>query len=979
MCKRLLSCFFIILLSLTGFGNNLTGLRELPVIYNHSGEKSITLTAKAGWIEICHQDFEGDYTGWNYVDGNSDGIHWLVGTTTDLPPYTPPNYGTRYAFYSDDDAGHGVVNTNEEWISPAFSIFPGSDSLKLIYGYGFYRFEAGEIFRTDVRFFSSGVWGPWATIQTYTASGSGTETIDLTPNLPADSVQVRWVYNDEASSSHWGFACGVDNVIISAKAGPSITAVTPANGSTDVPNDASITAKFDSPMKPSTINSDNVYLRIFTPGPGGGAYSRKISGTVSYNPDDSTVTFIPTGLFLADSQRYYMTISGNVQDTNGVPMVSDYTWSWTTVKNPHSPDAPYISNVRMKDGLKGWRIHSVQGTAASNPNTIEIIDDGGNYRVHIVRDNTGGDGGVLGIYQEINSNVGPVSYLYLSADINIVSGIPDKGCKIMVHTNKGDWSRTITTTGWQRVRSSNLIEALNLTPNDTIYYVWIGSDLWYWGFEIYVDNVTLSFIKDGHCRVLLLNNEGDFTELRNGLMEFGDVESVNYFNGHDSVPTVSELMNYDAVIVNDGAYEWVNNIAIGDTLMAFVDRGGGIVMGGICWDPQPGGTYGSGGLNGGIMDPSYNPYTKGTGSMNETWTLGWYDPYHPIMWDVASFAGWVVDSVTLSPWADTVAKFSGRNSGIATLQHLVGIPSYWGRQLLPYYPSGDFYELIHNAVNWSIHPFINGDFSLGKLGWTFKEGHNPPNPAANFEIYLTGGTPERALRIYRSSTSDGGYGEMSQLYKEDVSGWTNVTLSFWVRIDNQELTGDLAQYKEYPARVRVRYETSSGDTASYWKYFYLSASNVDPGAEQLSQGVWYLRQYDLRTAKLDIRKILGIYLSSAGWGFDASFGDVEIVNSPVGVEENTINKITMEVRKSVFGDEGEIRYTIPRDGEVRINVLNITGQVVKELVNGRMNKGSYRVVWDGKDNGGKELPKGVYFVRMESGKEVISKKILFVK
>jgi len=169
---------------------------------------------------ICNQDFETDWTGWTVVDGNGDTYEWQVGTTSDIGTYTPPNYGTAYAYYCDDDAGSGVVNYNEEWISPAFAV-PAVAQLNFQYGWGFQVWQSGERMSALVHTCVSGVWGNWDTLITYGGSGSGTETFDLSAYLPADSIQVKWVYDDYNASSSWGYTCAVDNVVI--------TGVTPEN------------------------------------------------------------------------------------------------------------------------------------------------------------------------------------------------------------------------------------------------------------------------------------------------------------------------------------------------------------------------------------------------------------------------------------------------------------------------------------------------------------------------------------------------------------------------------------------------------------------------------------------------------------------------------------------------------------------------------------------------------------------------------
>jgi len=163
---------------------------------------------------IFQEDFEsGLPPTWTVIDGNSDGFQWIVGTTGDLGSYEPPNFGTQYAYYSDDDAGNGVINLNEELISPAMYIPPAAEGLQIQYGYGFRMWENGETYEVKAKFFN-GSWGAWNTIVTYTSSVTGTATIDLTPYFPADSVQFEWMYHDETSSSHWGYAAACDNVLL---------------------------------------------------------------------------------------------------------------------------------------------------------------------------------------------------------------------------------------------------------------------------------------------------------------------------------------------------------------------------------------------------------------------------------------------------------------------------------------------------------------------------------------------------------------------------------------------------------------------------------------------------------------------------------------------------------------------------------------------------------------------------------------------
>ncbi len=86
--------------------------------------------------------------------------------------------------------------------------------LKFKYSYGFQVFETGEKYRTHFRKKVGGSWTDWQELKVYTQSASGIDSFDLTNQLPCDSIQFRFFYSDSTSSSHWGWACGADNVIV---------------------------------------------------------------------------------------------------------------------------------------------------------------------------------------------------------------------------------------------------------------------------------------------------------------------------------------------------------------------------------------------------------------------------------------------------------------------------------------------------------------------------------------------------------------------------------------------------------------------------------------------------------------------------------------------------------------------------------------------------------------------------------------------
>ncbi len=69
-----------------------------------------------------------------------------------------------------------------------------------------------------------------------------------------------------------------------------------------------------------------------------------------------------------------------------------------------------------------------------------------------------------------------------------------------------------------------------------------------------------------------------------------------------------------------------------------------------------------------------------------------------------------------------------------------------------------------------------------------------------------------------------------------------------------------------------------------------------------------------------------------------------------------------------FNATTTIRYNLPEQANVRLEVFNILGQRVKTLVNEPQTAGYKQVVWDGKNDQGDNVSSGVYFYRISAGK-----------
>lgn len=80
-----------------------------------------------------------------------------------------------------------------------------------------------------------------------------------------------------------------------------------------------------------------------------------------------------------------------------------------------------------------------------------------------------------------------------------------------------------------------------------------------------------------------------------------------------------------------------------------------------------------------------------------------------------------------------------------------------------------------------------------------------------------------------------------------------------------------------------------------------------------------------------------------------------------------------------FNPSTEIRFTMPADGFVSVTVHDVRGRSVRALAEGERSAGDHRVTFNGRDDGGRILPSGVYLVRVQSSGLVSWSKVVLSK
>jgi hypothetical protein len=109
-----------------------------------------------------------------------------------------------------------------------------------------------------------------------------------------------------------------------------------------------------------------------------------------------------------------------------------------------------------------------------------------------------------------------------------------------------------------------------------------------------------------------------------------------------------------------------------------------------------------------------------------------------------------------------------------------------------------------------------------------------------------------------------------------------------------------------------------------------------------------------------------------------------ITDQAVGVDDETNSNVPatyslMQNYPNPFNPATTIKYQLPEQQFVKVEIFNALGQVVNILVNQSQDAGEYTVNWNGKNNYGQNLASGIYFYRLQAGSFVETKKMILIK
>lgn len=182
--------------------------------------------------------------------------------------------------------------------------------------------------------------------------------------------------------------------------------------------------------------------------------------------------------------------------------------------------------------------------------------------------------------------------------------------------------------------------------------------------------------------------------------------------------------------------------------------------------------------------------------------------------------------------------------------------------------------------------------------------------------------------------------------------------------------GDLIVDLAAPSGAVVRLHNRSGggtnDVYGWYPDALTPAESLDALIGEEAGGDWTLTVSD--NAGIDTGTLNEWCLSISY--FDPSTGVEEAAPAALSLRANYPNP---------FNPATTIRFTTPRDGRASLKVYDLSGRLVRTLVDGALPAATHEVVWRGQDDAGRRVASGSYYYRLTAGGETLVRKMTLLK
>ena len=80
-----------------------------------------------------------------------------------------------------------------------------------------------------------------------------------------------------------------------------------------------------------------------------------------------------------------------------------------------------------------------------------------------------------------------------------------------------------------------------------------------------------------------------------------------------------------------------------------------------------------------------------------------------------------------------------------------------------------------------------------------------------------------------------------------------------------------------------------------------------------------------------------------------------------------------------FAEDAVITYSAPASASLSIGIYDVNGRLIRTMHSGHVSAGTHQATWDGRDDTGDRVARGVYFCRMNAGEFSATEKVVLLK
>lgn len=208
-------------------------------------------------------------------------------------------------------------------------------------------------------------------------------------------------------------------------------------------------------------------------------------------------------------------------------------------------------------------------------------------------------------------------------------------------------------------------------------------------------------------------------------------------------------------------------------------------------------------------------------------------------------------------------------------------------------------------------------------------------------------------------------GNVDEFYAKnvDLTGATGVNLTFSVAY---------AQYSSENDRLEVKVSTDCG--ATWTTVFNKAGTTLSTTAATTSAftpsnaGQWRAESVSL-ASYIGQTNVMLKFVATSAYGNNMYIDDINITNLSVGIEEQSAEN-SVNVYPNPMNDNATVKFTLAESENVKIVLLNALGQSVLNTDLGKMSAGEQNYLLNAES-----LSNGIYFLNVQVGENVITKKV----